>query len=138
MQNINPLSERLIIDLEAKRKWVRDHYEPGAISNYETIKGKLYLLDSIINANWIEKTETIKLQCLGITFGDVFVQDMDFEWVQIEKDGEIDVALQLPGTSIILFPQTMISKRIERGEDIDIYHLFITIKDRVEELRNTL
>jgi len=43
--------------------------------------------------------------------------------------------LVLEGTSIILFPQTMISKRIERGEEVDVFDLFNGIVAKVEELR---
>jgi hypothetical protein len=45
--------------------------------------------------------------------GDVFVQEMKMEWVMVEDYSGRDPAVRLPGTTIILFPLTMISKRIE-------------------------
>lgn len=68
--------------------------------------------------------ETLKLQCLGIAFGDALAQQMDLAWVMVEDDYGRDAALSLIGTSVLVFPQTMISKRIEDGEEIDIYELF--------------
>ena len=134
MQKRCPLSSEMIENIEAKREWVRDHYTPESISEYDSIDGKLHLLDVILSSGWIEVSETLKLQCLGITLGDIFVQDMGFEWIQVEDEQGIDPALQLSDTSIILFPLTMISKRIERGENIDIYRLYEGLKEKIEEI----
>ena len=35
-----------------------------------------------------------------------------------------DPALTRPGTSMLVFPMTSISKRIERGEQVDVRQLF--------------
>jgi hypothetical protein len=45
--------------------------------------------------------------------------------------------LNLPGTSILAFPMTSISKRIERGEAIDVFELFnaasVAIREQVQD-----
>lgn len=94
-----------------KGDWVRNHYAPEAQNEYNTVAGKLNLLDAIIKSSWIEKGETYKLQSLGITLGDVIAQDMNFIWIEVQDDYGNDPALQLPDTTLILFPMTMISKR---------------------------
>jgi hypothetical protein len=43
-QKVEPLSSVDAEQLETQRSWVRDHYEPDARHNYETIVGKLGLL----------------------------------------------------------------------------------------------
>jgi len=131
MRDISSLSEKMIQNIEAKRSWVRNHYAPETISEYDTFDGKLRLLDVIIKSGWVEKTETLKLQCLGITLGDVFVQDIGFEWIEVDDEFGKDPALQMPNTSVILFPQTMISKRMEHGEQVAIYELYDYIKQGV-------
>lgn len=55
------------------------------------------------------------------------------EWVMVEDDSGRDPAVQLPGSTIILYPLTMISKRIERGEKVDVFDLFNGIAAKVEE-----
>ncbi len=109
---------------EAKRKWVRDHYEPHAQHQYETVEGKLKLMDAILRNGWVTSADTLKLQCLGITFGDALAQHLCLEWVTVEDEHGRDPALRLHGTSILLFPMTSISKRMERGEAVDIHRLF--------------
>ena len=135
MQKTSPLSEVLIRDIEAKRDWVKNQYAPDSLYKYNTVEGKLVLLNTILKSNWIEPTETLKLQCLGITLGDIFVQDMNFEWIEVEDEYGTDPALQLPGTSILIFPQTMISKRIENGEVVNIYEFYEGLKTRILEIR---
>ena len=60
---------------------------------------------------------------------------MAFTWVQVEDEYGTDPAIQLPATSIILFPLTMISKRIEEGEDVDIYELFEGLKEMINDIK---
>lgn len=135
MQKIRKLSIFLNKDIEAKRDWVRNHYTPEAIDSYNTIEGKLTLVDTILKSNWIEKTETLKLQSLGITLGDIIEQDLNFVWVEVEDDYGIDPALQLPDTSLLVFPQTMISKRIEKGEEFDIYSFYDDLKSDINKIK---
>lgn len=120
-QTFHPLSEGDVANLEAKRRWVRDHYESDAQEKYQTLKGKLALLDTIVSNKWIEPHETLKLQCLGITFGDALQQMLGLEWQMVEDEFGRDPALLVPGTSIVVFPQTSISKRIEAGENVEVY-----------------
>ena len=134
-QKIEPFNSDDISRVEAQRKWVREHYEPEAEHKYETIDGKLNLLDTIIRNKWIEPSETLKLQCLGITLGDALVQRLDLKWMSVEDEYGRDPALIMEGTSIVLFPLTMISKRIEAGEEVDIYEIFNGICAKVEEIK---
>lgn len=65
-----------------------------------------------------------ELQCLGIVLGDVFVQDAGFHWIMVEDEHGRDPAIKFQDTSVLLFPLTMISKRIERGETVDVFDLY--------------
>ncbi len=123
-QKIEPLNPSERARVEAQRKWVREHFTPETEHLYDQLEEKLRLLDTIIKNRWIERTETVKLQSLGITLGDALVQKLGFEWVSVEDEIGRDPAIRLPGTSIVMFPLTMLSKRIERGEVVDVYQLF--------------
>jgi hypothetical protein len=57
------------------------------------------------------------------------------EWNDGGQGDGTSPCLVLNGTSIILYPQTMISKRIERGESIDVLPFFNGIVAKTEELR---
>jgi Domain of unknown function (DUF3806) len=132
-QTFHDMSDDEIARLEAQRSWVRDHYEPHARSRYDTVEGKLALLDAILGNGWIQASETVKLQSLGIAFGDALAQRLGLRWVTVEDEYGRDPALKLDGTSIVTFPLTAISKRAERGERIDVYALFESACSRIEQ-----
>lgn len=134
-QRVEAPNEEDLARVERQRNWVRGHFEPESQPLYDDYEHKLRLLDTILQNRWIEPTETWKLQSLGITLGDAFVQRCGFEWVSVEDQYGRDPALRLPGTSIILYPLTMISKRIEAGESVDVYAMIDGISQKVDELR---
>lgn len=123
-QRIETPNEQDLRRIEAQRRWVREHFEPAAQHEYDTLAGKLRLLHAILDARWIEPHETVKLQCLGIAFGDALVQELGMRWIAVDDEHGRDPALDLPGTSVVVFPLTLISKRVERGESIDVLELF--------------
>lgn len=121
--------------IEKQRTWVRDHYEEDARENYESLKGKFQVLDTILKSDWIEPSETWKLQSLGITFGDILAEMTGLEWVMVEDAHGRDPALQDPGTTILVFPLTAISKRIEQGEVVDLGELLKEFVGNINRLR---
>jgi hypothetical protein len=123
-QKIEAMSEDDATHAEKQRNWVRDHYEDGSKHLYDTLEGKLRLLETILREKWIEPHETWKLQSLGITFGDALAQKLEMKWVAVEDEYGRNPALRYPGTTVIAFPLTTISKRIERGEIVDVRELF--------------
>jgi hypothetical protein len=135
-QIIREISAEMKLRIEAQRDWVRNHYDSDSLAKYDSFNGKLELLDIIIKSNWIEKDEKYKLQCLGITIGDALVQGLNFTWIEVEDEYGTDPALKLDDTSLILYPLTMISKRIEKDEKVDVFELFEKIKLKVFELKD--
>jgi hypothetical protein len=135
-QKSEPLSLADTTHVEKQRDWARGHYEPHAQQQYVTLEGKLRLLDAILENKWVEPTETWKLQSLGITFGDALAQKMGLLWVAVEDEHGRDPALQCPGTTIVTFPLTAISKRIERGETVDVRDLFARACSTIERLKS--
>jgi len=131
-QRVEPPNQDDLAGIESQRTWVREHFSPEAQYKYQALDEKLRLLQGILDAGWIEAHETVKLQCLGITLGDALVQELGLEWVAVEDDEGRAPAVRYPGTTVIAFPLTMISKRIERGETVDIADLFNGV---VEQLR---
>jgi Domain of unknown function (DUF3806) len=135
-QKIGLLSAEHSTRLERQRSWVRDHYDPETRHRYDTLEGKLRLLETILEEKWIQPNETWKLQSLGIALGDALVQQTGLVWATVADDLGCDPALRDPGTGTAIFPLTMISKRAERGEAVDIRKLFAGICSKITQLRN--
>jgi hypothetical protein len=102
---------------------------------YQTAAGKLGTIRGILQANAFKANQTYELQCLGVVLGDAFVQDLKMEWVMVEDEAGRDPAVRLPGSTIILYPLTMISKRVERGDRVDVFDIYNGTANQVEELR---
>jgi Domain of unknown function (DUF3806) len=137
-QKIQPLSADDSARLEKQRAWVRDRYGPGARHQYDSLEGKLRLLEAILDENWIGATETWKLQSLGITFGDALAEKMGLVWVAVEDEHGRDPALHDGSRTLVLFPMTMISKRVERGETVAVRDLFAGTCEKITRLRTEL
>lgn len=136
-QRIEPPSAEDLARLEGMRSWVRDHYAPHAVAQYDSVAGKVVLIETILANGWVEPSETWKLQALGIAFGDTLAQHLGLTWVMVEDQYGRDPALRDDNAAnTILYPQTMISKRIEDGETVDVQQLLKGIAERVRELRS--
>jgi hypothetical protein len=137
----NESTQKITALTEADQKRLRDQRaviekflpDDSSRQNYKKAAGKLGIIRAILDRNVFKPTQTYELQCLGIVLGDAIVQDLKMEWVMVEDEHGRDPAVRLPKTSIILFPLTMISKRVERGEKVDVFDLFNGVAAKVEE-----
>lgn len=126
--------ERLDEQRAVVRRFLGDDAE--TLRKFETPAGKLGALRAILEQNVFAAHQTRELQCLGIVLGDVFVEKMGWEWVIVQDEHGRDPGVRVPGTSTILFPMTMISKRMERGEEVDVFGLFNATVAEVEKLND--
>ncbi|HEX3809723.1 MAG TPA: DUF3806 domain-containing protein [Rhizomicrobium sp.] len=133
-QRIEPLSSDLAAHTEKQREWVREHFTAETREEYNTIEGKLRLLDTILSSKWIGPAEKWKLQSLGVAFGDALAQMFNLEWVSVTDEYGTDPALRYPHTTILVYPLTVISKRIEDGEEMEVRDLFSKFCERIEHL----
>ena len=101
---------------------------------YQTPEGKLGTLRAILGLETQAAGKKDLLEALGVVFGDTFVQDMGFHWVAVENESGRHLGIRLGRRSIILYPLDMISKRIARGERIDIVDLYNDLAADVEEM----
>ena len=104
-------------------------------AEFEKPSGKIAFLDAIMAQGAIKPHDTYGLQSMGAVLGDVFVETLGFEWVTVEDSGGQESALRFPGTTILLHPLTMISRRVERGEQVDVSALYSSVSAEVEKLR---
>ena len=131
---LTPKDEELL----TKQRAVLEKYlgDDHSKQNYKTAAGKLGLLRALIEQRIFKPTQTYELQSMGVVLGDAFVQELKMEWVIVEDSQGRDPAVRVPKTSIIIYPLTMISKRIEKGENVDVFQLFNGVADHIEKLRN--
>jgi hypothetical protein len=106
-------------------------------SGHELTGGKtdLAALQKVIDSKLVEPEATYSLQALGLAFGKVFVSTRsDFDWCMVEDEYGRDPALRYKQTTLLLFPKTMISKRIEDGKAVNVTEMFEGLQETVREV----
>lgn len=97
----------------------------------------LALIQQTLDAKVIEPEATYSLQSLGIAFGKVFVENNQFyDWWMVEDEYGRDPAIRYKETTLLAFPQTMISKRVERGEPVSVLSMYHGLRDQLERIRS--
>jgi hypothetical protein len=126
-------------DLEqlAKQRAIVERYlgDDDSREKYKSAAGKLGLLRALLTQNVFKPTQTYELQCMGVVLGDVFVQELGMEWVTVADEHGTTPAVRMPSSSIIIYPLTMISKRVERGEKVDVFEIFNGLADQIDHLK---
>jgi hypothetical protein len=95
----------------------------------------LDVLQEILDRGLLAPSQTYELQCLGIVFGRCLVAAIEgLDWCVVEDEYGTDPALRHAGSTILLYPLTMISKRVEDGEHVDVRGMLDGVCARVTEL----
>jgi hypothetical protein len=138
-------SDQIFRDLtDEDRKWLSDQRarteqllagNPDAQHKYQTSVGKLGTIRAVLEVGLYRPDQTFELQGLGIILGDAISAEMGLAWKMVEDQYGTSPCLFLDGTSIVLYPQTMISKRVERGETVDVFDLFNWVCGQIDEMK---
>jgi Domain of unknown function (DUF3806) len=92
-------------------------------------------LQRILDSGVIDRTATYSLQSLGIAFGKLFVNDNPgYDWWMVEDSYGRDPAIRYQRTALLAYPRTMISKRVEDGEPVDVQELYDGLRTRLSQL----
>ena len=119
-----PLTEDDINLLRAQRGFIERYMTVEETKAYDSADGKLQLISRLLEKAEFLPEDTWELQCLGVILGDALAMHPRLEWVAFEDEYGRDAALHVADTTIVMFPITMISKRIERGEQVDALLLY--------------
>lgn len=133
-QQILELTEQDKALIAQRNEWVKGHLTDEAQDQYDTFEGKLYLLQGILKEGYYKKDETLELQTLGYCLGEMLNELLNTHWVKVIDDHGTDFAVRYKDSSIIFFPITMISKRMERDEHVDIELLLGKSSDHLNEI----
>ncbi len=101
-------------------------------------KADLVVLQRLLDDRVLAKTQTYELQCLGIVFGDVLASELPLRWMMITDEYGTDPTLRYKDTTIQINALTMISKRVESDEDVDVATMLRMIGEQIAQLENEL
>jgi hypothetical protein len=107
--------QRAIVTVAAKQRY-------GTSILTKTV-ADLQVLQRLIDDKVFNKTQTYELQSLGIAFGDVLENELPLRWVMVTDEYGTDPTLRFKGTTVQINALTMISKRIEKDEKVNLSEL---------------
>lgn len=124
MNKILELNDEWKAFIAAHLEWVNGWINPESTRIYKTPLDRCDLLQEIVDSKEIGTEETIKLQCLGTYLGQAIIDHTGWRWQIYEDEYGTDLAIQVLHKRAWIFPVTMISKRIEDGEVVNVRELF--------------
>jgi hypothetical protein len=107
-------------------------YGPTAILT--GTKADVPLLQRMIDNRVFAKDQTYQLQSLGVAFGDVLASETGMHWVIVSDQYGTDPTLRYKNSSIQLNALTMISKRVEEGQPVNLSVLLQGCKNQVQQM----
>ncbi|HEV2470244.1 MAG TPA: DUF3806 domain-containing protein [Candidatus Sulfotelmatobacter sp.] len=121
--------QRALVAAAAKQRY-------GASLN--RTKRDLPVIQRLINDKAFNKSQGYELQCLGVVFGDVLASELRLQWVMITDEYGTDPTLRFKNTSISVNALTMISKRVERNEPVDVFRLLQENREALAQVEKKL
>jgi hypothetical protein len=117
--------QRAIVAAAAKR------YGAGKLAG---TRDDLPILQKMINDRVFSKSQTYELQSLGVVFGDVLANELPLRWVIVSDEFGTDPTLRYKQTMTQINALTMISKRIERDEPVDLAELLRITREQLNRI----
>ena len=89
------------------------------------------VLQKLIDDRAFSKAQTYELQCLGVAFGDVLASELPLRWVMVTDEFGTDPTLRFKQTTLQVNALTIISKRIERDEQVSVQWLLDQTREQL-------
>jgi len=105
------------------------------IDTYHRSDKTMSFIQKMIDEKVFQMENTYELHSLGIALGDyIQYKNNDFHWAVIRDEYGRDICLQYKTLALTIFPMTMISKRVEDGDNINVAELVSNLLEKINEL----
>jgi hypothetical protein len=115
--------QRALVAAAAKQRY--------GVSGLARTKADLPVLQRLIDDQVFAKTQTYELQSLGVALGDVMASELPVRWMMITDEFGTDPTLRYKDTTIQVNVLTMISKRMERNEKVNVSRLLEITREQL-------
>jgi hypothetical protein len=136
-QSICPATEadrnRISAQVAAVLGMLRSRYGDVQLCSTED---DLRLLQRLQDDGVLQAGRQEELEGVGIVFGQVLAARTPLQWVSVVWQGERGLGLQYPNTTVIVFPGSMIAKRVNRGERVEFAPLFESVVAQVQQMKD--
>jgi hypothetical protein len=122
-------------DLARRLVHARELVEQVTRMKLDGSEADLDAIQAVLESNTIEPEASYSLEALGVAFGCMFIDNRaGFDWwIAVDESGRAP-AVRYKKSSLLIFAQDMIVKRIENGESVDMHELYEGLCAGIEEL----
>jgi len=106
----------------------RERYGTPALTR---TRSDLPVLQRLIDERVFNKAQTYELQCLGVALGDVLARELPLRWVMVTDEFGTDPTLRFKQMTLQVNALTIISKRIERDEQVSVQWLLDQTREQL-------
>ncbi len=107
----------------AHRDWVEGWIGPDSRTDYTDPNNMVALVGAIIRSGQVAPDETVKLRALGTYLGLAISDATGWPIKQATDENGTEVAVVYREPDGVIFPQTLISKRVEAGQEVQVFEL---------------
>lgn len=95
--------------------------------------GDLQLLQDVVDAQILVDSDIKAWEAMGIVFGDALTSEVPgLAWVQVTDEYGVDPVLRYQETTVQIGVATLLLKRIEQGEEINIKYMVHWLQEFIE------
>jgi hypothetical protein len=131
------LTESEVYQLNEQREVVqqllRERYN---VFSLPAIRADLPILQTILDDHAFSPEQEYEWSCVGVVFGDIVAAELGLHWCAYSDEQGVEPGLRLAETTVTVFPRSMILKRIERGDEMDLDTFIDDLAQSIEDLQN--
>ncbi|MFT7679025.1 MAG: hypothetical protein ACI8QC_003024 [Planctomycetota bacterium] len=99
--------------------------------------GDLDEMQSVIDTAELGTDKSYELQCLAIAFGQVLASnEPGLNWAIIESKNGRDLAMRFEETRMCFPVRTLLSQRVQAGQEIDLKAIYAQLTDKLAEIKS--
>jgi len=95
----------------------------------------LPVLQQLVDKRVVKDDEVEIWQAMGVVLGDLMAEEFDLHWVSVEDEYGVSKALQYQDTMNFVFPITLLSKRNQFGQKIDIAAIYEKLRADIDSFK---
>jgi hypothetical protein len=125
--------ERLLREQRAKVDELARRHVGTPLTGGASPADDLRILQEILDLEVLSRDQTWELQALGVALGDVMAEQLGLTWVVVEDRLGRSRALRFRESQNLVFPITMISKRVEGNVRFRVRELYDKTSSQVDD-----
>ena len=79
-EQVTAITDQDAVGFDEMRNWLRGRLNPDARDAYDTVGGKLAVVDAVLRHSEFDRSNVWLLQTLGLAFGDAVSQQLGMKW----------------------------------------------------------